>query len=78
MFFEQMFLKRHERRQAACTAQKMKFFFKDLFKKFLKLFQTENDLNLLYLPHELYNYHPKKVLDLDLMCPFVIKNLIQM
>ena len=28
----------------------------------------------LYLSYQLSNYHPEKVLDMDLMCPIVIQN----
>ena len=39
----------------------------------LKLGSVENDRHLLYLPYQSSNYHPEKVLDMDLMCLIIIK-----
>ena len=33
---------------------------------------VKNDWHILYLLHQLSNYYPEKVPDMDLMCPMII------
>ena len=44
-----------------------------IIQTFLKLVSVENDWRLFYLLYQLFNYHPEKVPDMNLMWPIVIQ-----